>query len=352
VEAVADSAPDEELATLSTLLGLHAEHSPTHSDDVPSAAPSVALRLLQEISQYPTGLSLAPLGAALWQNLNELVSVNTLAVFVPSPNREAMICCLSSGKARHLFTDVEFRLGERITGWVAAHQTPIWNSDASLDLAGQTPESEGLSKCSSIPLVYDDTLVGVMSLYCDNDHEISLEHRFFLQALGPTLAQVVASSRPIDKAAVTIRADTDATREAVFAVLEPLFSSGNKADRLAADTGTPRVRLVVFPSHVERTNRTGADSSGLMLVEHALHASSTAGGFVVRLSDTVILLVTGTLGNAVNQALSASLDETLAHAKRLGIISREVSSALELRRILKEPGHSDAQTDRPGTRIH
>jgi hypothetical protein len=66
----------------------------------------------------------------------------------------------------------------------------------------------------------------------------------------------------------------------------------------------------------------------------------------------VILLVTGTLGNAVNQALSASLDETLAHAKRLGIISREVSSALELRRILKEPGHSDAQTDRPGTRIH
>jgi hypothetical protein len=188
--------------------------------------------------------------------------------------------------------------------------------------------------------------VGVISLYCEGDDEIGLEHRFFLQALGPILARVLLE-RPIETQGSAIRAHNDATREAVFAVLEPLLGSVSRADRSPPDHS---VRLVVFPSQVERLTRSAADSNSLLLVEHAVIAVVSTKGFVVRLSETSLLLVTERLNDSDS---SASLDDALLAAKRLGAVSREVTSALELRRILKEPvGHRDSQTDRSATRIH
>ena len=353
-EALSDSTPDEKLATLSTLLGLPQEQPLLTGNEAPSPAPSTALRLLQEVSQYPLGLSMAPLGAALWQNLSELASVRTLVIFVPATGRESVVCCHSSGKGRHLFSDVEFPLGERITGWVAAHRTPIWNSDAALDLAGHAPAAEGLSKCSSFPLMLDGALVGVISLYGDSDHEIGLEHRFFLQALGPTLAQVV-SGRLGDTREVLIRADNDATREAVFAVLEPLLSQGVRADRPSNEGASVTVRFAAFPVHPDRPIRSGGDPGGLMIVEHALISIASKIGFVIRLSEAALLIVTGPLVSPSHIAINpgVSLDDALGTAKRMGVTVRDVPSALELRRILKEPsGHRESQPDRPGNRIH
>lgn len=55
-------------------------------------------------------------------------------------------------------------LGERLTGWVAATRQTIVNSDAALDL-GDAAELLGARTCFSTPLVADDTLLGVLSLY-------------------------------------------------------------------------------------------------------------------------------------------------------------------------------------------
>ncbi len=58
------------------------------------------------------------------------------------------------------------RLGEQLSGWVAATRQPILNSDAALDLGERAHRSvPPLAFCLSMPVVYDDALVGVMSLY-------------------------------------------------------------------------------------------------------------------------------------------------------------------------------------------
>ena len=60
--------------------------------------------------------------------------------------------------------DCEITIGERLTGWVAANQQPIINSEARLDL-GPEAAFVDLKYCVSLPLTSDGTMAGVLSLY-------------------------------------------------------------------------------------------------------------------------------------------------------------------------------------------
>jgi GAF domain-containing protein len=56
--------------------------------------------------------------------------------------------------------------GERISGWVAANRTPIFGSDAALDLGTLVISlDEPPRRCMAIPLVADGALVGVLTVY-------------------------------------------------------------------------------------------------------------------------------------------------------------------------------------------
>jgi hypothetical protein len=59
------------------------------------------------------------------------------------------------------------RLGEHLTGWVAANGRPMLNSGAALDLAVLVPEALAtLTLCLSVPLFEEsERLTGVLSLY-------------------------------------------------------------------------------------------------------------------------------------------------------------------------------------------
>ena len=75
--------------------------------------------------------------------------------------------------ARHAFgASIEKALGQRIplghnlTGWVGSNRRTIRNSDPTLDFGEEIREFEpSLLSCLSSPVVDDDTLVGVLSLY-------------------------------------------------------------------------------------------------------------------------------------------------------------------------------------------
>jgi hypothetical protein len=65
-------------------------------------------------------------------------------------------------------------LGDRLTGWVGANRETILNSDPGLDL-GDVAEAwhPRLRSCFATPLVWNDTLLGVLSVYSPDQQGLS-----------------------------------------------------------------------------------------------------------------------------------------------------------------------------------
>ena len=71
-------------------------------------------------------------------------------------------------------------LGQRLSGWVAANRQTISNSDAALDL-GDIDIAIKLKSCLSSPLVADEALVGVLTLYSVEANAFTDAHRHIFE---------------------------------------------------------------------------------------------------------------------------------------------------------------------------
>jgi hypothetical protein len=90
------------------------------------------------------------------------------------------------------------RIGDKLTGWVAAYRLPILNSDSSLDLGDSvTATGAAWGRCLSIPVVNGDRLAGVLTLYASDLLPFNEEQSRRLQDMAPDIARAIcASSTP------------------------------------------------------------------------------------------------------------------------------------------------------------
>jgi GAF domain-containing protein len=92
-------------------------------------------------------------------------------------------------------------LGQRLSGWVAANRQTILNSDANLDFGG-TGKSHilRLRSCISTSLVFDDELVGVLSLYSAEVDGFADDHRPIIEAVARQIAPTLKSAAEAEAA--------------------------------------------------------------------------------------------------------------------------------------------------------
>jgi diguanylate cyclase (GGDEF)-like protein/putative nucleotidyltransferase with HDIG domain len=76
--------------------------------------------------------------------------------------------------------NMRVRLGQRLSGWVAANRQTILNSDAALDL-GELELPVKLRSCLSTALVAQDTLVGVVTIYSTEVNGFDEDHRRIIE---------------------------------------------------------------------------------------------------------------------------------------------------------------------------
>lgn len=73
---------------------------------------------------------------------------------------------VSAPEHEFLLRDFAMPLGDRLTGWVGANRQTIYNSDPSLDFGDLANAwSPRMRSCFAIPLVGNDALLGVLSVY-------------------------------------------------------------------------------------------------------------------------------------------------------------------------------------------
>ncbi len=87
-------------------------------------------------------------------------------------------------------------LGQRLSGWVAANRQTISNSDGRLDL----PHASELRvrSCLSTPLLCDDIMIGVLSLYSADLNGFSEDHKRIIEAVARHIGHTFKSAVEFD----------------------------------------------------------------------------------------------------------------------------------------------------------
>jgi putative nucleotidyltransferase with HDIG domain len=131
-----------------------ATEAPTDASDELLAFVSLA----RVAAQTPT---VGDIGMMAWANLRHLVPGATVALFTVDSSRSALVAQFAAGPGSDRLTGMTMPIAQRVSGWVAANWQPMLNADADLDL----DQPGDFSFASSVPLMSDGRLVGVLSMY-------------------------------------------------------------------------------------------------------------------------------------------------------------------------------------------
>ena len=117
---------------------------------------------------------------------------STCAFYTYEEQSDELVCAYATGENARFLSGLRIPRGQRLSGWVAANQRTIVNSDPVLDL-GEVARSmrPRLRSCLSTPLVCDQRLVGVLTLYSSQQKAFDENHRRVIEVIAGQVSQAV-----------------------------------------------------------------------------------------------------------------------------------------------------------------
>jgi putative nucleotidyltransferase with HDIG domain len=172
------------------------------------AAPSELLAFVS-LARLAAGTpTLADVGALAEGHLRQIAPNATIALYGLDATGGTVSARYTAGSEAAAVADVSIRLGERLTGWVAANLRSMQNADARLDLLEVTPMA--LRSACAAPLVHDGALVGVLTLY--SAEPLSADHCRTVDMIAPHLAAAVAAIDAYAQKAAPVRPSRSSMR--------------------------------------------------------------------------------------------------------------------------------------------
>lgn len=316
----------ESMESIATKLRITPEPEPEPMVSHDNRLPLKALALLKSIKPSPSGVSIEDLGVMISNRLAKLCDFSGLALYVNTDNQRALKCRYADGPLSMLIDGPEIQLGEQLSGWVAAHRTPIWNSDATLDLPLDVARVAGVSLGSSVPLIDDDVVVGTLTLYSHAGKEIGLEQRMLIQAVAPSLAKTLAASVAHNEVA-GIDSTNQSDREALYAILDALLSSGSQS---TLRSSPEKLTIVRVRWRVESVAGEKVRSMHATL-DIAIAAATSSTSHVIRLGASELLIV-ASQQHLLAAGLGPSPQQRTPRATDIEVI--EIANSLQLREAL------------------
>lgn len=328
--AAIDDLAEEAIDSIATRLRVVPEPTNPVATEIAESLPITLLSLLRSLHPSPRGTSVEDLGSIVSKQLTRLTKSSSIAFYVTEPHGHSIRCRYADGPLESLTNGSEVPLGERLSGWVAAHRTPIWNSDAKLDLNSDLSKESGIGLGSSVPLIDGTILVGVLTLYSESGAEIPLEQRVLIQSMAPLLASTLSSALAHDQLA-SYDATATVARETLYSVLDALLShSSNRLERNSPDA----VSIALITIRPSGQNKERSHESVQASVQAELVAATDGAGHVVRLSTSELLVVA-----PAKTLIAAGLQQTPfggtgTDYRRRDYRIKDITNSLELREVL------------------
>lgn len=158
--------------------------------------------LLHDLAQSISGeLSLMETGTRIANHLRRAIPASTVALFLYEQDSDELVVSHAAGDNTALFSGLRIPRGQRLSGWVAANQQSILNSDPALDL-GDTARTlrSPLRSCLSAPVIFEHALVGVLTVYSTHKIAFTEDHRRVLETVCRQVAGSIQRAASVDKA--------------------------------------------------------------------------------------------------------------------------------------------------------
>ena len=310
------------VALLSSPLDV-APESATEDGQIAQTAAIEALRLLACLSPFPSAPPLRAVCLQLIDRLRSIATFETAALFVVSDSTGEVEALFVVGSGAPFLRASRIPIGEQLTGWVTAHRTPVWNSDAALDLATSAARTR-LVTGSSMPLVVEGTTIGALTLYGQQGQEITIEQRRSLESLLPTISASLSDA--LHRPSISIDCRQQHIRDAALAAIDSHLSHARQ--QVAPSVGAALSLSIEAISHDARAQL--SLDSAVRTASAMLSPRNSENRCVLRLGPTQLLLC------ALNDA-STDILELEANAVRRArslqafeITTSPVSTPLEL----------------------
>src|SRR5258705_2574490 len=139
-----------------------------------------------ELARALTGhVSLDDAGEAIAKHVGRLIPSSLCVFYLYDRASDELEARHAVGEGASLVRGMRIVLGQRLSGWVAANRQTIFNSDANLDFGGAAKSHIlRLRSCISTSLVFDDELVGVLSLYSAEVDGFADDHKRIIEAVA------------------------------------------------------------------------------------------------------------------------------------------------------------------------
>lgn len=159
---------------------------------------------LCELARLANGqASSADAALLIGTHVKRVVPCAICAVYVLDPLADELVARHVSGAGGAALTGLRIPRGHRLTGWVAANQQTLLNSEAVLDLGEFARNLDPpLRSCLSTPLLAGTRLVGVLTAYSSAPAGFTGDHSRVVQMVAPHIAQVLATALEVETRSV------------------------------------------------------------------------------------------------------------------------------------------------------
>jgi diguanylate cyclase (GGDEF)-like protein/putative nucleotidyltransferase with HDIG domain len=175
--------------------------TPSRLDDI--AASADEMLTLYELARALGGqASVSDAADVITKHLRRLIPASLCIFFAYNSRTDEIEAKYAVGDASSVVKGLRIGLGQRLSGWVAANRQTIVNSDPTLDL-GEVARSASprLRSCLSTPLLADDELIGVLSLYSNAMDGFNDDHRRIIEVVSRHVALTFKRATEFDSLA-------------------------------------------------------------------------------------------------------------------------------------------------------
>ena len=246
-----------------------------------------------------------------WYNLRRMLPVTVLGLFAHDKAADEVRCLALVGPSGPIQFQLRHAVGHGVSGWVAATREPILNSDPRLDLGAAAHQGgQTLLSAVSVPLIVDDQLQGVLTVYSEHASAYSEQHVKLMAVLGPRLALAVSKSRQFD----------EETNAHLWDPATGLPNGRYLREYLSSSVIRPAASgssiLLINPACASGVD-SKADESKLPSIVEAVRSSLRLGDLVFRLErDQIVCVLNGAdamTAHLVLLRVAESLEATDAH---------------------------------------
>jgi putative nucleotidyltransferase with HDIG domain len=255
------------------------------------------------LTNVPGQVGSSDLAELSWYHLRHMIPASVLGLYRYEKASDELDAIALVGPLGVIPYQRRTALGQGLSGWVASTRQSILNSDPRLDLGQTATNACGeLKSAASLPLVLDDQLIGVLTLYSDQTNAYSEQHLKVLSLLAPRLAYAVSRAESHDTEHATLLWDKETG----------LPNSRYLRDYVASEIGRHSgVSGSILLLRIGGDAAALSEVATLRLVASGVRGALRLGDLIFRLSQDELVCILNGADAPTTQLIAGRLGETL-----------------------------------------